>query len=111
VIFYNGARMLRPAIDDLMDRIPDADIVKRVSTAARSVREVCDIEKLKIRKVGMQYTVDLHVQADPAMSLHDAHIVSGKVKGAIRTAMPTVDSVLIHMEPYEGHPGPECNHE
>jgi len=111
VIFYNGAHMLRPAIDDLMDRVPDADIVRRVSAAARSVREVCDIEKLKIRKVGLQYTVDLHVQADPAMSLHDAHVVSGKVKGAIRAAMPTVDGVLIHMEPYEGHPGPACNHE
>jgi divalent metal cation (Fe/Co/Zn/Cd) transporter len=35
------------------------------------------------------------------MSLHDAHIVSGKVKGAIRAAMPSVDGVLIHMEPYE----------
>jgi hypothetical protein len=27
--------------------------------------------------------------------------VSGKVKGAIRAAMPSVDGVLIHMEPYE----------
>jgi divalent metal cation (Fe/Co/Zn/Cd) transporter len=36
------------------------------------------------------------------MSLHDAHIVSGKVKGAIRHAVPEVTDVLIHMEPYEG---------
>lgn len=111
VIFYNGIHMIRPAIDDLMDRLPDESIVRRVSRAARSVREVCDIEKLKIRKVGLHYAVDLHVQADPRMSLHDAHIVSGKVKGAIRAEMPTVDDVLIHMEPYEQHPGPQCNHD
>jgi divalent metal cation (Fe/Co/Zn/Cd) transporter len=65
------------------------------------VAEVRAIEKLKVRKVGLQYAVDLHVQTDPQMSLHDAHIVSGKVKGAIRAAMPSVDAVLIHMEPYE----------
>jgi cation diffusion facilitator family transporter len=101
VICYNGVRMLRPAIDDLMDRLPEADVVGTIANAATSVSEVCAIEKLKVRKVGLQYAVDLHVQADPHMSLHDAHIVSGKVKGAIRAAMPAVDGVLIHMEPYE----------
>jgi divalent metal cation (Fe/Co/Zn/Cd) transporter len=35
------------------------------------------------------------------MSLHDAHILSGKVKGAIRAAVPAVSGVLIHMEPFE----------
>jgi cation diffusion facilitator family transporter len=101
VISYNGVRMLRPAVNDLMDRLPEAHVVETIANAAKSVADVRAIEKLKVRKVGLQYAVDLHVQADPHMSLHDAHIVSGKVKGAIRTAMPTVDGVLIHMEPYE----------
>ena len=101
VIFYNGIRMLRPAINDLMDRVPDAGVVDGIALAALGVAEVCAIEKLKVRKVGLQFAVDLHVQADPHMSLHEAHIVSGKVKGAIRTAMPAVDGVLVHMEPYE----------
>ncbi|HEV2643362.1 MAG TPA: cation diffusion facilitator family transporter, partial [Candidatus Elarobacter sp.] len=101
VIAYNGVKMLRPAIDDLMDRMPDISIFQCVSAAATSVEEVCAIEKLKIRKIGLTYAVDLHVQADPRMSLHDAHIVSGKVKGAIKAAMPAVDGVHIHMEPFE----------
>ncbi len=36
------------------------------------------------------------------MTLHDAHVVSGMVKSAIRAAVPSVQSVLVHMEPYEG---------
>ena len=101
MIFYNGIVMLRPAVDDLMDRVPEDDVVQKISAAATSVDEVRAIEKLKVRKVGLEYAVDLHVQADPAMSLHDAHIVSGKVKSAIRAALPSVDAVLIHMEPFE----------
>ena len=101
VILYNGMKMLRPAINDLMDRVPDAGVIDSIALAALGVDEVCAIEKLKVRKVGLQFAVDLHVQADPGMSLHDAHIVSGKVKGAIRLAMPAVDGVLVHMEPYE----------
>ena len=101
VILYNGIRMMRPAINDLMDRVPDAEVIDGIALAALGVEEVCAIEKLKVRKVGLQFAVDLHVQADPHMSLHEAHIVSGKVKGAIRAAMPAVDGVLVHMEPYE----------
>lgn len=101
VICYNGVKILRPAVNDLMDRLPEPAVIQTISSAATSVAEVCAIEKLKVRKVGLQYAVELHVQAEPRMSLHDAHIVSGKVKGAIRAAMPEVDGVLVHMEPYE----------
>ena len=57
-------------------------------------------EKLRIRKLGAQYFVDLHVQADPMLPLVEAHILSGKVKGAILSAVPNVAGVLIHMEPF-----------
>ncbi|MEP7381183.1 MAG: cation transporter dimerization domain-containing protein, partial [Gemmatimonadota bacterium] len=59
-------------------------------------------EKLKVRRAGMGVFVELHVQSDPNLSLHDAHIVSGKVKGAIRSALDRVEGVVIHMEPFEG---------
>jgi divalent metal cation (Fe/Co/Zn/Cd) transporter len=58
-----------------------------------------------VRKLGMGYFVDLHVQTEPTMILRDAHILSGKVKGAIRTALPKVSDVLVHMEPYEEEGG------
>ena len=100
IITYNGVGLLRPAVADLMDRTPAGDLPNRIALAAVGVADVRAIEKLKIRKAGVEYFVDLHVQADPAMSLHDAHIVSGKVKGAIRAAVPAVSGVLIHMEPF-----------
>ena len=36
------------------------------------------------------------------LPLWEAHILSGKVKGAIRSAIPPVAGGLVHMEPYEG---------
>src|SRR5262249_49817056 len=54
-------------------------------------------------KLGMDYFVDIHVQAVPALSLRDAHILSGKVKSAIRRAVNGVIDASIHMEPT--HPG------
>jgi len=102
IIAYNGVGALRPAIADLMDRAPGQDLLRRVAAAATAVQDVRAIEKLKVRKVGMGYYVDLHVQAEPAMSLQDAHVLSGRVKSAIRDAVPEVQGALIHMEPFEG---------
>jgi cation diffusion facilitator family transporter len=102
VILFNGVRILRPAVGDLMDRSPEGAVVERIAAAATSVPEVAATEKLKVRRAGLGLFVDIHVQADPAMSLHDAHVLSGKVKGAIQAAVPTVLGVLVHMEPFEG---------
>ncbi len=102
VIAVGAWRILRPAAHELMDGAPEAELLQRATEAATSVPGVRMIEKLMARKVGIRYFVDLHVQADPAMPLHDAHILSGMVKSAIQRALPSVENVLVHMEPYEG---------
>ena len=101
VIAVNGVLLLRPTVDNLMDRMPQGPEIARILKAAESVEGVEATEKLRVRKLGANYFVDLHVQADPSLPLIDAHILSGKVKGAIREAVPNVAGVLIHMEPYD----------
>jgi cation diffusion facilitator family transporter len=108
VIAWNGVSLLRTAVADLMDRVASPEVVQSIRAAAAAVDDVCDVEKLAVRRAGRGYWVDIHVQADPLMSLEAAHIVSGKVKGAIRAATPQVLGVLVHMEPHEttGRPFP-----
>ena len=101
VIAWNGQRLLRPAIAGLMDRSPEPGIRERIHEIASAVADVRAVEKVIVRRAGTNYFADLHVQADPAMPLRDAHIVSGKVKSAIRSQLPDVRGVLVHMEPFE----------
>ena len=101
VIAVNGVRLLVPALHDLMDRMPGPDVVGAVEAAARGEPGVLDVEKLHVRRHGTALYVDIHVQADAATPLDAAHVISGRVKGAIRRAVPTVHGVLVHMEPYE----------
>lgn len=100
VIFGNGVRILRPAVDDLMDRTPDREVIDLIHGAAQAVPEVRAIETLKVRRSGLGLYVDIHVEADPDMPLREAHIVSGKVKTSIRREVPAVLGVLVHMEPH-----------
>lgn len=101
VICVNAGLLLRNVSRDLMDRAPGQQLYDLASRAALETSGVLAIEKLNIRKSGTAFYVDIHVQADPLMSLHEAHILSGRVKSAIRRRIPAATGVLIHMEPFE----------
>jgi cation diffusion facilitator family transporter len=103
-IAYNGWRVLRPALHDLMDRMAGEDVVLPVRRAAEGVPGVLAIEKLLVRKAGLSYRVTVHVQAAPTMPLMEAHELGHRVQNAIREQLPEVDSVLVHMEPFGERP-------
>ena len=101
VIAVNAIVLLRPAVADLMDRSPDVSVLESIRSVATSVPGVLAIEKLAVRRVGLSYRAVVHVQADPALSLRDAHTLGGAVTRAIHGQLPQVQSVVVHMEPYE----------
>jgi cation diffusion facilitator family transporter len=101
VIALNGLLLVRPALHDLMDRLPGTEIVAAVRRAAASVPGILGVDSLRVRKSGLAYLVDIHVEAAPDLPLRDAHALSGRVESAIRAAIPQVASVLVHMEPHE----------
>ncbi|MDX1996803.1 MAG: cation diffusion facilitator family transporter [Thermoanaerobaculia bacterium] len=101
VILINGVLILKPAVEDLMDRSPEPTVVGAIAGVAAGVPGVAAIEKLAVRRSGLALFVDIHVQADPAMSLHDAHVLSGIVKSTLRREVPAIQGVLVHMEPFE----------
>lgn len=92
--------MFRPTLQHLMDRMPGPEVVEPIRHAAEGVEGVRATEKLAVRRAGMGYRVTIHVQADPELPLHEAHVLSGRVKSAIRAAVPEVQYVLVHMEPF-----------
>lgn len=101
LIAYNGLGVMRPAVDELMDRAPEPALLQAASEAALAVPGVLAIEKLRGRKAGARYFLDVHVQAAESLSLREAHTLSGIVKSAIRRRLPAVENVLVHMEPFE----------
>jgi cation diffusion facilitator family transporter len=101
VILFNGTRLLRPSIQDLMDRAPDQSLLEEVADVASRVDGVRATEKILARRVGGRYRVVLHIQADPELSLREAHNLGGRVRSRIVNELPSVVDVLVHMEPLE----------
>ena len=99
IILSNAVRILIRPMGELMDTRP-AGIVQRARQIARTIPSVLDVEKVLARKSGRQYLVDMHLEVDPNMTVHDAHEVAHRVKDAIRAQVPEVQDVLIHIEPH-----------
>lgn len=99
VIAWNGWRLLRRAMDELMDIAPDKAFSERLTAIAAQNTAVVRVEKCLIRKMGIEYLVDMHVEVDPLMTVDHAHKISHQVKDAIREQVPSVKDVLIHIEP------------
>jgi cation diffusion facilitator family transporter len=99
LIAANGIRLARPAFYEIMDTAPGGRIIKSIRAVAGSVPGVVEVEKCQVRKMGLDYYVDLHVGVDGNISVHDGHEIAHRVKTAIQQSESRVADVLVHIEP------------
>jgi cation diffusion facilitator family transporter len=99
IIFFNGLRLLRGSIDDVMDAAPPADVETRIRDVAMRVPGVVGTHNCRVRRSGMSRLVDLDVIVDGNMSVRRGHDIAHDVKAALLAANLDILNVLIHIEP------------
>ena len=99
VIAANGIRLLRPAFYEIMDTAPGGKIVTSIRRVASSVPGVMQVEKCRVRKMGLDFYVDLHVGVKDSISVREGHEIAHQVKAAIQQNDSRVADVLVHIEP------------
>ncbi len=100
-IFYNSYLIFRPALGEIMDEHLYEDLVEDIRKVSYQVHGVIDTEKCFIRKAGMKYHVDLHAIVDASLTVKEGHDISHRLKDTLRSEIPELGHVLIHIEPNE----------
>jgi len=103
IIAFNGWRLLRPAMNELMDASPNRQVIDQIRKTAASIPGVAGVEKCMVRKMGHRYYVDMHLEVDPKMTVQQGHAISHDVKDKVKEKFPAVRDVLVHIEPARGH--------
>lgn len=101
IIAFNGWSLLRPALNELMDATPALEWRDKITQAAAATSQVIRVEKCIVRKMGVQYFADMHIEVDPQLTVAQAHQIAHQVKDNVRRAVPEVRDVLVHIEPAE----------
>lgn len=104
-IFWSGCKLFRTSASELMDVQADADLVQRIRAMAITVAGVRGVETLWVRKSGLEYFVDIHLEVDGDRSVADGHRIGHEVKERLVRQFPAVRDVLVHLEPFPGHRG------
>lgn len=99
LIAYNGWHLLLPALDEAMDTAPPAALVIAIRAVAASVPRVSSIEQCKVRKMGLDLFVDLHIEVNGDLTVRQGHEIAHAVRDALRLSNPAILDVLVHIEP------------
>ena len=104
VILWNGGRLLGRAIRDVLDAAAPPAVREQIRALASAVPRVADVEQLRVRRSGLAWLVDIHVEVDPDLTVREGHDVAHDVKEAlVLSALPILDA-LVHIEPHDPTP-------
>jgi cation diffusion facilitator family transporter len=99
VIAFNGVRLFRASLREVLDVAAPLDVEERVRALAGSVDGVVGIDVVRVRRSGLVYLVDIHVEVDPDLTVRSGHDIGHAVKDALLgSELPILDA-LVHVEP------------
>lgn len=99
IIIINAFRLFKPAFYEIMDTAPPMHILDEIKTAATKVDGVVGIDKCFVRKMGLEFFVDIHVIVDRNLPVHAGHLIGHNVKDELIKFNPKISDVLVHIEP------------
>ncbi len=99
LIAFNGVRLLIPAVQEVMDTAPPAEITQGIRNEAGKVPGVKAIDLCYVRKMGVDFYVDIHVKVNGSLSVREGHAIAHAVKDRLRLNNPAVRDALVHIEP------------
>ncbi len=98
-ILYNSYLLLRPALGEIMDEQLYGQLEGQVRLLSMEVAGVIGTEKCRIRKVGMNYFIDLHVIVNGDLTVRQGHVIAHALKDHLLQTLDQIADVFIHIEP------------
>ena len=98
--------VLRTAARDIYRRLMDAVDPELVASIELAAAEVTGVEALglcQVRWMGHRLRVDLEVEVDGAMSVHEGHDVAERVRSHLVSTITHLDDVHVHVDPHGHH--------
>jgi cation diffusion facilitator family transporter len=94
-------RIIKPALEQLVDAGLDRDYCSKISQLAQSVSGVISTHALRSRKIGSGIIVDMHVLVKGELTVAQGHEIATNVKHKIMDSEEDILDIIVHIEPAE----------
>jgi cation diffusion facilitator family transporter len=102
-IVSTGIALFVRSVHELLDAQAGDPLVEKIHAAALAVAGVENIETLRVRKSGLEYFVDIHIEVDSHLTVAKGHRISHRVKDQLLEQFQQLRDVLVHVEPFPQH--------
>lgn len=94
-----ACQLLKPCVDELLERSLPAEIEKRILSIILSNPEISSPHHLRTRRIGNHIAIEVHIRMDGDTPLVKAHSFATKIEKQLKEEFGQETHVGIHMEP------------
>ena len=98
-ILVAAARLLHEAMQDLLEKRLPEEVENEIRAMVAADSEMSEMHKLRTRRVGNVYSIEMHLRMDGNMPLAEAHRHSAMLEQRLRERFGQQTMITIHMEP------------
>lgn len=99
-IFRVGIKMFIETSDEFMGSSRElGEIYSNILEATKKFDNVFNPHKIRVRKAGYVYFVEMHIEVDEKMTIREANDIASQVEKEIKKVNPYIKDVIIHVEP------------
>lgn len=97
-----AVELLKPCIDELLERSLPADVEQRIYELILSFPQVSSPHHLRTRRIGSHIAIEVHIRMDGATPLSEAHKIASNIEKRLKDEFGSDTHIGIHMEPVKG---------
>ena len=98
-IMYEGFRIFMKSNIDLMDGIDNTEVYDKLFESVRCVKGAHNPHRVRARKIGHYYMINLDIEVDPDLPVKEAHDIAKNVENSIKSKLKNIYDVMVHIEP------------
>ncbi|MCK9448152.1 MAG: cation diffusion facilitator family transporter [Bacteroidales bacterium] len=89
-----------PSINELLETALPEHIRKEMATIISSQDGVKGFHRLRTRKIGSKYAIELHVKVEKTLSVEESHQIATNIENALRKQYGQQTHIGVHIEPF-----------
>ena len=98
-IMYTGFKIFMKSNIDLMDGIDNTEVYNKLFQSVHSVEGAHNPHRVRARKIGHYYMINLDIEVDPDLPVKEAHDIAKNVENSIKSNLRNIYDVMVHVEP------------
>lgn len=99
IILATSIKLLKDAFLELSEVSPGKVFEDKIQNILEKNVNIISFHNLRLRKMGQQFFMDMHVMVDENLSFRESHDISEKIETDIKNELGKNTSIVVHVEP------------